>query len=561
MNTQNFKHNQSLVFGLVGVIILCVSPYCLGYQSDRDRDNRKNDHFGKKELQRRNRGPSRSRLPIEIQRFRTIDGTMNNVVGVNWGSAGSNLRRRVPVAYADGISSPAGTNRKPARSISNYVCNQNSSILNDRDMSGMVWQWGQFLDHDISLTESHDPLEAFPLVVPTADRYFDPFGGGGQTISFFRSHYRLGQPDTTPREQVNDITSWIDGSNVYGSDDETARSLRTMVDGLMKTSDGNLLPTDESGFFLAGDVRANEQVGLTSMHTIFVREHNRIAVRLKSLYPAMTDEQVYVRARQRVSAMIQVITYNEFIPALLGDKALSPYRGYNPFAYPNISNVFSTAAYRFGHSMLDTELLRLDSTGQVIAEGNLGLRDAFFNPANVKDFGVEPYLKGLSLQHAQEVDTKIVTDLRNFLFGGPGSGGFDLAALNIQRGRDHGLADFNSIREFYKLERYKSFDEINSELSVSFSLSQAYDTTDDIDAWVGILSEEHLPGRSVGETLFAVMKQQFELLRDGDRFWYEREFRGAELDFIRQTTLAQVIMRNSEVRNLQPNVFFVPPIR
>ena len=562
MNTRKTNIKALWVAAFAFVLLPGIASYSFAYQSRDLRNDRARDSFGKKELQRRQRVPSRIRSPIQTARFRTVDGTMNNIIGFYWGSAETNLRRRVPSAYGDGISSAAGATRKPARSISNYVCNQNDlSIPNDRDLSSMVWQWGQFLDHDISITESHDPLEALPIVVPTGDRYFDPFGAGGQTISLFRSHYRTGQSSDSAREQINSITSWIDGSNVYGSDDATALSLRTMLDGLMKTSDGDFLPTDETGFFLAGDVRANEQVGLTSMHTIFLREHNRIARRLKTLYPTMTDEQIYVRAKKRVGAVIQVITYNEFLPALLGKNALRPYRGYNPLVYPNISNLFSTAAYRFGHTMLDTELLRLDANGQEIAAGNLALRDAFFNPANLTSVGVDPYLKGLTLQQAQEVDAKIISDVRNFLFGAPGSSGFDLAALNIQRGRDHGLADFNTVRAFYRLERYNSFDEVNSDLSVSFGLSQAYRSIDEIDPWVGLLCEEHLPGKSVGETLYTVLKQQFEALRDGDRFWYERDFYGAELEFLRTTTLAKVIARNSGVRNMQPNVFFVPSVQ
>ena len=329
----------------------------------------------------------------------------------------------------------------------------------------------------------------------------------------------------------------------------------------MKTSDGDLLPRDESGFFLAGDVRANEQVGLTSMHTIFVREHNRIARRFAQIYPNLSDEQIYVRARQRVTGILQAITYNEFLPALMGDQGIRPYSGYSPTTYPNVSNLFSTAAYRFGHSMLNTEVWRINNDGSIHESGHLALRDAFFNPSNLTEVGVDPYLKGLAMQQSQEVDTKIVDDLRNFLFGGPGSGGFDLAALNIQRGRDHGLTDFNSVRKYYKLPAYNSFDEITADLQAQFALSEAYDSVDDIDPWVGILAEDHLPNASIGQTAFVIFRQQFEAIRNADRFWYQRDFRGRDLEVIHNTTLAQIIYRNSGVRNLQPNVFFAPTIQ
>lgn len=540
---------------LVVVTLLPAACYAQGPSRD-ERDRVIRDFPAERDRFRPRNGMSRFRNPIELARFRTIDGTANNPLGFYWGAAGVYLRRRVPSAYADGISQPSGATRKPARSISNYLCNQNERDMpNDRGLSSMVWQWGQFLDHDISLTETAEPHEAFAIVVPTGDRYFDPFGEGGKTIDFFRSQYH--QPNGGVREQTNQLTSWIDGSQVYGSDDETASRLREFVGGRMLTSDGDMLPIDETGFFMAGDVRANEQVGLTAMHTIFVREHNRVADGIVRRWPFLNDQQIYVRARKHVSGLIQSITYNEFLPALMGENALAPYQGYNPLVYPNVANTFSTAAYRFGHSMLPTDVLRLDNSGSVIGAGNLSLQDAFFNPANITDYGVDPYLKGLTAQTAQEIDCNVVGDLRNFLFGPPGAGGFDLAALNVQRGRDHGLADFNSVRRFYGLAAYRSFEEISSDTDTQVGLRLAYESVDDIDPWVGILAEDHQSGASVGPTLHLIMKQQFQMLRDSDRFWYQRDFSKRELSQLEATTLADVIERNSGVQDLQRDVFFV----
>ncbi len=141
-----------------------------------------------------------------------------------------------------------------------------------------------------------------------------------------------------------------------------------------------MLPIDEDGFFMAGDVRANEQVCLTAMHTLFAREHNRIADRLALFFPHWNDERLYQQARRRVVGIIQSITYNEFLPAILGENALAPYQGYNPLWYPNITNTFANAGYRFGHSMLPPEVFRMDNSGDVIPDGNLRLKEAFFNP-------------------------------------------------------------------------------------------------------------------------------------------------------------------------------------
>ncbi len=147
-----------------------------------------------------------------------------------------------------------------------------------------------------------------------------------------------------------------------------------------------------------------------------------------------------------VIAELQSITFNEYLPAVLGADAISPYQGYDPQVDPTISNLFATAAFRFGHTQLSSELKRLKDDGAVIDAGNLSLRDSFFNPDPILAEGIDSVLKGLATGVAQEIDTHVVDDVRNFLFGPPGSGGFDLVSLNIQRGRDHGLPDYNSCR-------------------------------------------------------------------------------------------------------------------
>lgn len=502
---------------------------------------------------------------------RSIDGTDNNLQHVDWGSAGIQLLRMASPEYSDGIAEPAGVDRASAREISNLVAAQSESILNDRGLTDLVWQWGQFLDHDIDLTGSAEPAEAFPIEVPAGDPFFDPFGTGTQTIGLNRSVYDASTGDESgdPRQQLNQITAFIDGSNVYGSDGERADALRTFEGGRLKTSEGELLPFNEDGLenaggpssdlFLAGDVRANEQAGLTAMHTLWVREHNRIADEIAARDPQLSDEQIYQRARAIVIAEMQAITYNEFLPALLGRDALRPYQGYDPTVNPGISNAFSTAAYRFGHSMLSPELLRLDGDGNVIDEGHLALRDAFFNTAALTELGIDSLLRGLASQQAQEIDSQLVDDVRNFLFGPPGSGGFDLASLNIQRGRDHGLANFNQIRIEMGLAPIDSFADITSDPALQAALAEAYDgNVDNVDAWVGGLAEDHYVGASMGETNRAVLIDQFERLRDGDRFWYQRVFSGRQLEMIENTTLRQVIARNTDIDNLQPNVFFMP---
>ncbi len=184
------------------------------------------------------------------------------------------------------------------------------------------------------------------------------------------------------------------------------------------------------------------------------------------------------------------------------------------------------------------------------------LRDAFFNSTVVTETDIDPLLKYLASDNAQEIDTIVVDDVRNFLFGAPGQGGFDLASLNIQRGRDHGIADYNTVRVAYGLPRITSFEQITSDKSVQASLAATYGSVDNIDLWIGGLAEDHLPNSSVGTTFTAILVDQFTRLRDGDRFWYENSLSDNLVRDIRNTSLADIIRRNTGLTKLQEDVFF-----
>lgn len=549
-----------------------------------------------------NRPETRRRARPQLERleerctpvvYRSIDGTGNNPDHPNWGSAGVALRREAPAAYADGIDQPGGGNRPSAREISNTIVAQTTDerIINDRFMSAMIYGFGQFLDHDIDLTNDANPAQWFNVVVPAnADDPFstayNPPGPGLIFLNRSESVPGTGAGTSRPRQQPNDITAFIDGSMIYGSDGVVARALRTFSGGRLKTSPGpdntfgtqdDLLPYTSLKYFTqaqidalnmanpvglppdqlfaAGDVRANENIELTSLQTLFVREHNRLAGRIQAAAPWLSDEEIYQAARAIVGGELQAITYNEWLPALLGRDPLSDYRVYDRTVNPGIANEFSTALFRLGHSMLGQDIEFMDNNGEELAE-EMPLRDAFFNPAGVTAFGIGPILKYLATDPSSEVDNSIVPDVRDFLFGQPGAGGFDLASLNIQRGRDHGLADYNTVRAAYGLPRVTSFSQISSDPAVQAALKQLYGNVNNIDLWVGALAEDHVRGSSTGPLIRAALIDQFERLRDGDRFWYQRTLDPDTERFVENTSLADVIARNTEINNLQGNVFF-----
>jgi peroxidase len=376
---------------------------------------------------------------------------------------------------------------------------------------------------------------------------------------------------------------------IYGSDARTADALRSHTGGRLQTSPGDLLPFNnttyfpnihdaataadptasckiandahlvpDSQLFMAGDVRVNENIELTSVQTLLMREHNRIADEIHEQNPSFGDQQIYQMARAIVIAEEQVITFQEWLPALLGAYAVDPYAGYDGTVNPGIANEFSTAAFRVGHTLLapDVQFLNPDGTTQFPA---VSLANAFFNPPIVVQTGVDPILKYLGTDNAQEVDNKIVPELQNFLFGPPGAGGLDLASLNIQRGRDHGIADYNTVRDAYGLPRVGSFADITSNPDLQAKLQQLYGNVNNIDLWVGGLTEDHVPGGSVGPLFTRIIADQFEHIRNGDRLWYQNLYSGDALDALQHVSLAQIVARNTVNRDLQPRLFFFRP--
>lgn len=522
---------------------------------------------------------------LNAQVYRPLDGYANNQTKPTWGAATTSFLRTTGNGFTDSIATPAGANRPNPRTISSAIGSQTQFIPNELGLSDFIWGWGQFIDHDINLNGDH-PTEFIPIPVPTGDPEFDPNSTGTVEIPMKRS---LSDPNsgtsiTNPRLHLNEITAFIDGSAVYGNDEPRLDWLRTFQDGKLKVSSGNLLPFNtidgEYGsaedpnapfmaddgmipndkFYVAGDIRANEQPGLTCFHTLFVREHNLICDELRTLHPNWPDEQIFQKARKKVGALIQSITYEEWLPAM--GLQIPAHTGYDPSINPGISNMFSASAYRFGHTMVNGRMVRFSEGGDSLIFGSVNLRDAFFNPdILIAEGGIEPFFRGMASQEHQLVDTKIMDDIRNFLFGPPGAGGLDLLAININRGRERGLVDFNTVRQQLGLPALVNFSDLTSDPAMEIALANLYGDVNTIDSWIGFMAEDHPQGSIIGPTLQALLEQQFLDLRDGDRYYYEVDafFTQAEIDAIKTTKLVDIIKRNTTIQAIQNDVFIAQP--
>jgi hypothetical protein len=514
--------------------------------------------------------------------FRAIDGTGNNTFQASQGAAGTRvIRFGYNADYPDGIGDVISLPGKPnPRDVSNAIIAQAQSIENDRGLSDWVVQWGQFLTHDISriptgvaydvlstgvtgefkipVTDPSDVL--FPMAISFHRSEFDPATGNGDMMMTDRG------PVPIPRWQINANTSYIDASNVYGSDPATAASLRTATGRLATSAEGLLPPTDASGKFIAGDIRANENSSLSATHALFVREHNRLAGLIKTHDPSLSDDEVYEWARKIVGAEVQAITYREFLPALLGPEAPAAINYvYDVSVDASITTAFSTAAFRYGHSMQSPQILLVDHAGIKVGEIPLAAAAAPNTILTDDPAKVGLILKGLSAQVAQEHDVFVIDELRNIQFGPPGAGGTDLAAVDIQRGRDHGLINnYRELRIAYNLGPFSQFAQLTSDVALQNALATVYGTIDDLDAWLAMVAEDHVEGSSLGRLAQNIVIAQFERLRDGDRFFFsgdpdlQTSLVTSIID-LNSITLGQLIELNTGMRGLQDNVFFAAP--
>jgi hypothetical protein len=608
--------------------------------------------------------------------FRTLDGSGNNLAHPTWGEAGTPYARLTAPNYADGIGSMRSG--PGARFVSNRVFNDTGQTLfSENAVSQVGWMWGQFVDHTLDLQDETAAEEAdIPF---NASDPLETFQNDTGAIQFARTPAAPGTGTSTsnPRQQINTVNSFIDGWNIYGGTLDREEWLRDgPYDGDLSNNDAQMvlingyLPTEAArgsdpltappmdlmgplvgnpqNAIVAGDVRANENLALTALTTLFVREHNRIASMVPQTLPEQTRFDI---ARRVVGAEEQYITYNEFLPAM--GVNLPPYQGYDPNVNPSITNEFATVGFR-GHSGVNGELQAIAPNGhwsatrlqQFADQGieidslpdgtdtqlTIPMTDAFGNPGLLPKVGLGPLFRGVAANPGYKNDEQIDNEFRSILFQVPGPGTDpgqcagqlpppagcfedvqDLGAIDIQRGRDHGMPTYNQLRVAVGLPAVTSYTQVTGESTASFpadvnqadpiddptilQFDQLFDITGNsiplgseaagtsavvgirhstlaarlkaiygagnagtMDAFVGMVSEPHLPGSELGPTQTALWTEQFEALRDGDRFFYLND---PYLTTIRQQygidyrhTLAQLIKLDAGV-TVQPDVFHV----
>lgn len=470
---------------------------------------------------------------------RSLDGGGNNVNNPHWGQAGEPYIRVAGYAYADDVS--AMIEGPDPRYISNRIFNDRSeNLFSTNGVTHWGFVWGQFLDHTIGLRQTGGEEIVLPFDAGDPLEQFQNDLGG---LAFERSAAAPNSGIDTPREQINTLSSFIDAFAVYGGSETRLDWLREgPLDGdpsnnqaSLLMSPGGYLPTAESrndaagapqmelmgslmfspeSAVIAGDKRANENLGLTAVQTLFAREHNRI---VDSLPDDLTEEVKFAIARRVVAATQQVITYEEFLPAF--GVTLEPYEGYNPELDPTISNEFATVGYR-AHSMIHGEfelageltdysaqqLEALETEGIEITieddevEFAIPLNIAFGRPYLLPELGLQNVLLGLASEPQYANDVMIDNQLRSVLFQIPSPNAQDplacldgeelpdcfkvvndLGVIDVVRGYDHGIPGYNDLRVAYGLEPKRSFRAITGDDSEQFPNDPLIDSDDPIN--------------------------------------------------------------------------------
>ncbi|XP_076288215.1 peroxidase homolog isoform X2 [Lasioglossum baleicum] len=537
-------------------------------------------------------------------KYRRHDGLCTNLRNPTWGATLSPFQRLMPPRFADGLTAPrisvTGRDLPLSRIVSRTMHPDDG--YHDHAGTVMVIAWGQFMDHDYTLTGTpldplnrNDPEECCrrpphlknpycnEIYIPEDDYFYRLFNV--KCLDFVRAFpavrpgCRLGS-----RVPFNLLTGVLDGNTVYGVTETFGRKLRTGYGGLLRMNpvfseyglkdllplkldipdEGCTRPNRSMYCFEAGEIRVNEQLVLTCMHTLMAREHNRIAKSLNQINPHWDDEILFQESRRIVIAQIQHITYNEFLPILLGKDVMGKFGlllekndywdGYDDSVNPSVIDAFAAAAFRFGHSLLPTAVERWSKAHKFIASKRLS--DLIRRPYDLYRAGVfDEYIMGLMNQVAQAMDDSITQEVTNHLFKKAGAKfGLDLVSFNMQRGREFAIPSYMEFRKFCGLPWADTFEELFGSMpnETIRRYSSIFEHPADVDLWSGGVSERPLPGSMLGPTFACVIATQFSYSRRGDRFWYElpnqpSSFTPEQLNEIRKIKLARVICDNTDL--------------
>ncbi|KAJ3395465.1 hypothetical protein HDU92_005718 [Lobulomyces angularis] len=508
-------------------------------------------------------------LSETVKTYQLYNGSSSNPLHNDWGAVHQHLlwKQVLPrIDYDDNKGVYDSEKLPSARFITNLMREFEETNFANEGTTEFLPNWGMVMHMDLLESESRNLSDPFPIIVPKGDPHFDPSVTGNIVLPFFRSPRNDALAEKAGGKgyiQIKNLrTAVIDGSGLYGMDEMGSNSFRLGVDGLFDHVDGINgefpIKNDSTGLWNFPALNAQLTPTTSVIHICLFREHNRRARLLKERHPFFTDEELFQNARRWVIALIQKITYDQYLPSLIGE-ALPTYAGFDPKINPGIDMFFAGCSYRYAHGATNSIILRVDENGDTISQGHLLLRDSIFDIESLISLGIEPVLRGMAITEEQLVDLRYVEDLRselkNSIFNG--HAGFDLQAASIQRSRELGIPKYNFARFGLNLSRSYDFSDISSNLQVQSVLKKIYGTVDNVEAFIGGLAEDHFGAATVGPLFQASIKEQYIRIRSGDAFWYENPGVLSELELaeIKEMSLGKLITLNSKIKTFTANPF------
>ncbi|ROL46637.1 Dual oxidase 1 [Anabarilius grahami] len=505
------------------------------------------------------------------------------------------LVRFLPAQYKDGVYLPRQEPHLPnPRRISNTAMSGQSGLLSYKNRTVLSVAFGYHVWSEISDSRRPGcPPEFMHIEVPKEDPIFVSNSSQPVLLQFQRAEWdpSSGQSPNNPRTQVNHVTAWIDGSSIYGSSSSWCDALRTFSNGLLASGSSQDMPRRSSSSYLMwsapdpsaspgsqelyefGNAWANENIFSVTEGIIWFRYHNYLASKLNKEHPSWSDEELFQNARKRVIATFQNIAFYEWLPAYLGTEVTS-YPGYQKHVDPGISAEFEAAAVRFGLTLAPPGVYKRNRTCHYKSAVNndaskfpgLRLCNTFWNRNNPNlqsSQDVDELILGMASQIAEREDNIIVEDLRDYMYGPLRFSRSDAVALSIQRGRDFGLPSYNQIRAALNMRPVNAWEEINPKLNntqLLRELAELYENdTSRLELFVGGLLETQ---EGPGPVFSSIILDQFERIRNADRFWFENRQNGLfteeEIQAIQNTTFHDVLLEvtSAEEGDIQKNVFF-----
>ncbi|XP_022170843.1 peroxidase-like isoform X2 [Myzus persicae] len=467
-------------------------------------------------------------------------------------------------------------------------------------------QFGQWVTHDITLLppDSSGPKECcsvpideinsnspYQCQLPIELPEDDPVHGrhDGKTCMEFRRAMTAANNfncSITPQIPMNQATSFIDASQLYGHKLDKANSIRSFNGGRLLTDvineneycplrkrKGSLVCDGRDNVdvcFEAGDPRINQHLGLTSYSVVFTRFHNVVADKLQKINKQWPDEKVFQEARKILGAVNQIIVYRDYLPILLGksftkrvglDLCQNRRTKYNSSIIPQLTIAFVGGAFRVPHTTVASYYNYVDKDYEIVDSVKLNEWMSKPDPL-VKDSKFDEIVRGMTTSAGRFHAPSYNYLISNFMFHNHKNGDTDLLSVDIQRGRDVGLPSYIKMREWCGLPEICSFEELSSFVSKDDldKLKELYVSVKDIDLLVGALLEPPVDGGTVGPTAQCIIADVFHRVRFCDRFFFDvrgqpGSYSEAQLDKLKQFNLGLIICATTKLDEVPNNIF------